>query len=145
MNKLLWQVVDHACRICGGRILQNHGEQTVNGLPLYQCADCGESATGKTPSDLCWCGFHMRGEEERSGFFMCLPYSILHDKPFLRAAFLQAGCNPDSRRSAIGKVSRSAYETAILAHDSTATKTTAVPIMPKRAISRVKRTKVIWN
>jgi hypothetical protein len=57
-RKALFELVDHACRICGGRILQRTlptGEQQV------RCAECGQTVdvapTARTPYvSLCWCG-----------------------------------------------------------------------------------------
>lgn len=45
--KTSWSVVDHACRFCGGRILEQDG--------LFSCPTCGANGTGRVTL-LCGCG-----------------------------------------------------------------------------------------
>lgn len=47
-----WQVADHACRFCFGRVLQRvHKGEAVE----VRCAECGKRADG-APKMLCCCG-----------------------------------------------------------------------------------------
>lgn len=43
-----WRLIDHACRLCGGRILTSEDGAT------HRCADCG--AAGDTLEAVCCCG-----------------------------------------------------------------------------------------
>ncbi|BBL75446.1 hypothetical protein [Methylomagnum ishizawai] len=47
-----WFLVEHACRICSGRLLWRPGP---NGGGQARCAECGAKAVGE-PRNLCWCG-----------------------------------------------------------------------------------------
>ena len=90
-----WEIENHVCRSCGGRILRcvtNTG-MTPGGNPLFKCADCGKTAAGMTAEVLCWCGFSHRNNANDTPY-MCRPFSILEEKPELRAAFLACGCDP---------------------------------------------------
>jgi hypothetical protein len=94
-------LLDHICKDCGGRIMQvvGHGP-TPGGNPVYLCTLCGRSKiTGF--GDLCWCDFSHRSGHWASAY-MCLPFSILETKPWLREAFTRAGSMPESGRSVIG-------------------------------------------
>lgn len=90
-----WYLIDHLCRACGGRILQCATGQgpTGGGNPIYKCADCGVSTSARGPSALCWCGMQFRNNHLNP--YVCLPFSILKEKPELREAFLAFGCDPD--------------------------------------------------
>jgi len=78
------------------------GGPTGGGNPIYECSGCGASRAAMGPSDLCWCGFAHRGQDDFA--YECLPFSILKERPYLRDAFLACGCDPDSRRAVIGIV-----------------------------------------
>jgi hypothetical protein len=47
-----WELVDHACKSCLGRVLQRrHRDGTID----VRCAECGMSAAGGA-SEICCCG-----------------------------------------------------------------------------------------
>lgn len=106
-----WILEDHVCRHCGGRILRcatNQG-MTPGGNPLYTCADCGATTSSMGPRGLCWCGYSHRGQQD--GSYMCLPFSILETKPYLRNAFAACGSNPD-RGAQVGILTVDSYRRA---------------------------------
>jgi hypothetical protein len=47
-----WDITDHACRRCLGRILSRH---TDGGETVVECANCGLTAVGD-PATICGCG-----------------------------------------------------------------------------------------
>jgi len=47
----LWQLTDHVCRYCTGRLLK--------GESGFRCAECGRTAPELTA--LCWCGVENGG------------------------------------------------------------------------------------
>jgi DNA-directed RNA polymerase subunit RPC12/RpoP len=114
-KELQWLLTEHACRHCGGRVLVSAPGQslvTCGGNPIYRCADCGKSSMSMGPSDICWCGFSHRGQSP-SNAYMCLPLTAVVDNPFLRQAFTECGCDPNSGRGEIGIVTMAAYERAM--------------------------------
>lgn len=50
-----WEVEDHACRHCMGRLLSG---VSPDGQPILRCAECGATAQG-THDVMCWCGIEM--------------------------------------------------------------------------------------
>lgn len=52
-----WELVDHACKICSGRILRR---VNADGTEVHRCCECGESKPGGHEV-LCWCGAEVRG------------------------------------------------------------------------------------
>jgi len=66
-----------------------------------------ESGSSMSGNDSCWCRFGHKGQTNNA--YMCLPFSILGEHPYLRAAFLECGCNPD--RGEVGVVLRATYNT----------------------------------
>lgn len=48
---MTWNLTDHACRLCFGRLL----ESLTGDSPRYRCAECGHSVEG-TVQALCCCG-----------------------------------------------------------------------------------------
>lgn len=92
--KKLWALEDHLCRKCGGRILRcvSGAGMTPGGNPVFRCADCGASTSGMGPEELCWCGFSHRMNLDNA--YICLPFSILQDRPELASAFRACGCDP---------------------------------------------------
>ncbi len=56
-----WEITDHACRHCFGRILRCSDDDR------YRCSECGAEAFG-THEALCWCGVEVGGERT----FECL-------------------------------------------------------------------------
>ena len=51
MSPEKWSVLDHACRICFGRLLLRQ----ENGIPIVKCVECGETLKG-SHLGLCCCG-----------------------------------------------------------------------------------------
>lgn len=43
-----WTPVEHACRFCGGRIMERNRE--------YRCFNCGAGTVGGAVRDICGCG-----------------------------------------------------------------------------------------
>ena len=95
-----WALEDHLCRSCGGRVLRcvSGNGATPGGNPIYKCADCGAASASMGPSAICWCGFSHRSQSATA--YRCVPFSILAERPGLRAAFAACGCDPG--RSEVG-------------------------------------------
>lgn len=49
---LSWELIDHVCQHCAGRIIQRINEE---GALLHRCTNCGAEVIGEH-TDLCWCG-----------------------------------------------------------------------------------------
>jgi hypothetical protein len=98
---MTWSLEDHLCRGCGGRILRCVKGQgmTPGGNPLFKCADCGNATASMGPSALCWCGFSHRQNHGDHGY-ICLPFSILAERPWLEDGFRACGCDP--KRGEVG-------------------------------------------
>lgn len=47
-----WELVDHACRHCSGRLLER---VRADGVKVYRCCECEATEVG-THEALCWCG-----------------------------------------------------------------------------------------
>lgn len=96
-----WIIEDHLCRHCGGRILRcvTGNGITAGGNPIYKCADCGKSRASMGPLDLCWCGFSHR-QNHGSTAYVCVAFSILKERPWLKHEFAMCGC--DSTRGEVG-------------------------------------------
>lgn len=92
---ITWQLTDHLCAGCGGRILKSvsGAGMTPGGNPVWKCADCGKATAAMGPDVMCWCGFHHKHNHNTTAF-VCKPYSVLEDKPELLAAFQACGCDP---------------------------------------------------
>lgn len=105
-REIRWAIEDHLCRNCGGRILRSVSGTgpTIDGNPIFQCADCGKSSCSMGPEEICWCGFHHRGQEHMQGMYVCLPFSILRERPELDSAFWRTGCDPTSKRAQVGVI-----------------------------------------
>lgn len=104
-EKLRWVLTDHACRNCGGRVMQSASNVvTGGGNPLYQCADCEQGGAGTGPSVICWCGYNQRGN------WGDYPYTCVHmdeakKSRALYYALTANGFNPDSQKTRVGCVS----------------------------------------
>lgn len=61
----MWDVSDHACRICLGRVLTG----TRDGIKVSRCAECGREAEGGSKS-ICCCGVRAKGG--RDAGFRCI-------------------------------------------------------------------------
>jgi hypothetical protein len=56
-DKSEYQLTDHCCRICLGRILrQIHYEH----LPIHKCSNCGVEVISAHVHGLCCCGMKLR-------------------------------------------------------------------------------------
>ena len=55
-----WNLTDHACRVCLGRILTRHDK---NGRQHVRCANCGLESSGNHKS-LCACGQKTRAGKD---------------------------------------------------------------------------------
>lgn len=88
-------LTDHACYQCGGRIVRvlGHGP-TPGGNPVIMCSACGRSAVQGLGDGLCWCDYMPPRSGVRGGVYMCVPYSILDEKPWLKLAFEKCGNPP---------------------------------------------------
>lgn len=115
--KQTWIIEDHICRHCGGRILRcvSGSGFTGGGNPIYKCADCGISASSMSPEPLCWCGFSFRNQNLKE--YICMPFSVLKEKPYLLNAFLSCGCEPNSK-SEIGVTTKDSYRKDEEEHDN---------------------------
>jgi hypothetical protein len=56
MNETRWELLDHACRLCHGRLLRTQAE---NGAWIVRCAECETEVTG-SHEQLCACGAKLR-------------------------------------------------------------------------------------
>lgn len=94
-DKRTWELEDHLCKACGGRILRcvTGAGITPGGNPVFKCADCGRATSGMNPGMLCWCGFSHRGNHNSTAY-VCQPFSVLKDRPELEQAFRACGCDP---------------------------------------------------
>lgn len=52
-----WEPINHACRHCGGRLLQKQGGDKET---IVRCIQCDATVTGKH-EDLCCCGEEVTG------------------------------------------------------------------------------------
>lgn len=107
MKQKTWALEDHLCRHCGGRILRCVSGQgpTGGGNPVFKCADCGVATAALGPACLCWCGFHYRQNAD-SNPYICIPFSEIENRSWLRELFLSCGCNPDRGEVGIVLVER---------------------------------------
>ncbi|MDD2934723.1 MAG: hypothetical protein PHO76_12640 [Methylotenera sp.] len=53
----LWEIVDHACRHCLGRLVRS---VKCEGSVVHRCCECGASEDGGN-ENLCWCGAEVLG------------------------------------------------------------------------------------
>jgi len=115
---MTWVITDHMCRHCsGGRILRcvSGGGATGGGNPIYKCADCGKTMSGMGPDDLCWCGQYYKNNNHLQEY-ICVPFSVLKEKPFLKNTFLSFGCDPS--RGEVGIMTKKAYREACKINDA---------------------------
>lgn len=56
MTIAVWELTDHACRHCMGRLLRS---VTPAGSTVC-CAECGATVSGEC-DELCWCGVEVKG------------------------------------------------------------------------------------
>ena len=63
---LLWEIVDHACRHCLGRLVRS---VKLDRSVVHRCCECGASEEGNN-ENLCWCGAVALGQGK---MFECFP------------------------------------------------------------------------
>ncbi len=93
-QKQTWEIIDHLCRHCGGRVLRcvSGAGMSPGGNPLFKCACCGVSGYSASPDYLCWCGHCQKHNNTYP--FMCVPFSKIDENPELLKEFLKCGCDP---------------------------------------------------
>lgn len=74
---------------------------TGGGNPVFRCADCANGGAAMGCQQFCWCGFQMRGNPHLTAY-VCVPFSILKERPELKTAFHACGCDPDRGGYEIG-------------------------------------------
>lgn len=103
-----WVFTDHACRHCGGRVMQcvAGGGPTGGGNPVWQCADCEVGSAAMGPECICWCGFEQRANNAGPGYYACVRMDRAKSEPAVKRALERCGCFPDrpGSRSVIGIV-----------------------------------------
>lgn len=98
-----WTLTDHACRGCGGRVLQSaSGVATAGGNPVFRCADCGAGSSGMGPDCVCWCGFQHRRDSTGARPYACIRLAAAVADDALRRAVLAHGFDPDRPRCEVG-------------------------------------------
>lgn len=55
-----WEITDHLCRNCYGRILETTKQVSSGFVKEVRCSNCGFSAVGPA-TRLCWCGHKLPG------------------------------------------------------------------------------------
>lgn len=61
-----WEITDHLCRNCYGRILERTKQVSDGFVKEVRCSNCGFSATGGH-ARICWCGYKMPGTGRNAG------------------------------------------------------------------------------
>ena len=85
-----WVPLDHACRECGGRIVEvTNAGPTGGGNPVFKCADCGFGSSGMGPSCICWCGMQHRGQSDPQ--YTCINVNRAKTDPVIEAALMRSG------------------------------------------------------
>lgn len=111
-TRIHWVLVDHMCRSCGGRVLLSVANKgmTPGGNAIYRCSDCRKQSTSMAGhADICWCGQEMKHNNHLRRHYMCLPFSVLEEKPWLKHGFMSFGCDPE-RGGEVGVMTRSEYD-----------------------------------
>lgn len=52
-----WQIIDHVCGCCFGRLLVR---ETFDRRKVYRCTNCGLEREGKSETVLCACGLKLK-------------------------------------------------------------------------------------
>ena len=52
-----WQIIDHVCGCCFGRLLMR---ETFDRRKVYRCSNCGLEREGKSETCLCACGLKLK-------------------------------------------------------------------------------------
>lgn len=61
----LWELTDHACRVCFGRVLKGDVPADYVGpdadhVHRYRCSNCGAEAISRLVSSVCACGIRLK-------------------------------------------------------------------------------------
>jgi len=64
-----WEVTDHVCRACFGRILKRESDDGDGWL--YRCSNCGAEAAGRRETVICSCGIKLRTGKDAG--IRCMP------------------------------------------------------------------------
>ena len=58
-----FELVDHLCRFCSGRLAMYLGSAvTGGGNPIWICASCETQGAAMGPDHICWCGQDFHGK-----------------------------------------------------------------------------------
>lgn len=52
-----WQIIDHVCGVCFGRLLMR---ETFDRRKVYRCSNCGMEREGRNETCLCACGLKLK-------------------------------------------------------------------------------------
>jgi hypothetical protein len=105
-----WRPTDHACRECGGRVVQvTNAGPTGGGNPLWRCADCGIGSADTGPSCLCFCGFRHKGQDVP--VYMCVRVDRAKYDSAMKLALMRNGYDVEGPR-------RLKSEIAVIGEDS---------------------------
>jgi hypothetical protein len=64
----LWEVRDHVCRVCFGRIVSR---DATNGRRVFRCVGCGAEKQGQAEAVICACGIKLKTGGDAG--IRCLP------------------------------------------------------------------------
>jgi hypothetical protein len=104
-------LTDHACRSCGGRILQQpNSGPSGGGNPYFRCADCGKGGCHMGTDHLCWCGFGYKGAQP--GRLRCVSIARAREDPALYRALSANGFWLETCNVEIGVFSEDSYRRA---------------------------------
>ena len=53
----MWQLTDHVCRCCFGRVLMR---ETFDRRRVYRCSNCGLEQEGCSEAAICCCGIKLK-------------------------------------------------------------------------------------
>lgn len=56
-----WELTDHCCRICFGRVLKR---TTFDRRKIYRCSNCETEVVGDSSQCLCCCGIKLRTNKD---------------------------------------------------------------------------------
>lgn len=110
MKQLTYNLTDHACNKCGGRILREKAAGLgISGYDYYVCSCCGLGGSGMITPPTCYCNMKWRGSDVSN--YRCVNVKELSKAPWLKDACAHSGYDIDSGQT-IGLVCRNAEKTA---------------------------------
>jgi hypothetical protein len=59
MGPILYEVQDHVCRACFGRVLKH--TDLSGQRHIFTCSNCGLAAPGRNAHAICACGIRLKG------------------------------------------------------------------------------------